>query len=275
MPPAFDIPLTSAVDGAVAGGLAAAIVAGIARQLHALTTTGMVAAIAVGACAAAAGWQWAFLLVFFFVSSSALSLLGATIKRQRTEGRIAKPGARDAVQVMANGGVFAAGAVLVIIAPGAHIVAAALGALAGAAGDTWATEIGVISSRSPRLITSLQAVPAGTSGGVTLMGTLAGCAGACSIAGVAMLLGISHGMALPVAIGGFAGMFADSLLGASVQAQRRCTRCGEPTERIVHNCGGATHHERGLRWLDNDGVNALATLTGALVAAAIAAGTAR
>src|SRR5438093_5230732 len=46
------------------------------------------------------------------------------------------------------------------------------GALAAAAADTWATEIGAFSPFAPRLITSGRQVPRGTSGGITVLGSL-------------------------------------------------------------------------------------------------------
>lgn len=262
------------VAQAVAGTLAAAGIAALARRLGALTTTGMLAAMVVGACSLAAGWRWALVLVLFFVSSTALSALGAAMKRDRIGGRVAKPGARDAAQVFANGGVFAAGALLTTMNPGALVTAAALGALAGAAGDTWATEIGVLSGRRPLLITSLRPVPHGTSGGVTPAGLAAGCLGAAAIAGAAALLRVDDGLAFAIVAGGVAGMLIDSLLGAAVQAQRWCERCGEATERALHRCGAATRHDRGWRWLDNDGVNLLSTMAAATVAVVAATGAA-
>ena len=46
-----------------------------------------------------------------------------------------------------------------------------------------------------------------------------------------------------------------------------CPACGKETERSPrHTCGSETRHYRGWRWLDNDWVNGLASLAGALVA---------
>jgi uncharacterized membrane protein len=55
-----------------------------------------------------------------------------------------------------------------------------------------------------------------------------------------------------------------------LQSQRRCEVCGVATEQRVHRCGAATRHVGGLAMLDNDGVNGLATLGGALFGGAVA-----
>jgi uncharacterized membrane protein len=47
-----------------------------------------------------------------------------------------------------------------------------------------------------------------------------------------------------------------------------CPACGSETERLRHRCGSATRYRHGLPWLDNDRVNALCTLAGAVVGAA-------
>jgi uncharacterized protein (TIGR00297 family) len=174
------------------------------------------------------------------------------------------------VQVLANGGLFAAAALLSLAAPWPGWPPLALGALATAAADTWATEVGTLASAPPRSILTLRPVAAGTSGGVTLQGTAAALAGAVGIGLLAALLGWDRGVSAAAAAGGFAGALADSLLGATVQARRWCDRCALATERSVHDCGGRTRPAGGLRWLDNDGVNVVSALVGALVALALA-----
>jgi hypothetical protein len=70
--------------------------------------------------------------------------------------------------------------------------------------------------------------------------------------------------------GGLAGSLFDSLLGATVQTIYYCDGCGKETERRVHRCGQATRRLRGWPWLDNDGVNFVASLVGAAVAGLLA-----
>jgi len=197
-----------------------------------LTWGGAAAALLVGGATVwGVGWRGFWLLLAFFVSASLLTRGG---------------GRRNALQVVANGGIAAAAALL-----GAWPAFA--GALAAAAADTWATEIGVRSATPPRLITSGAPVPRGASGGITALGTGGGVAGAAVMGALACVLGPHEPrLAGVVALAGVGGMLVDSLLGATVQ--------------------GSFEHEpvqptRGYAWLDNDAVNLAATLAGAGIAA--------
>lgn len=173
--------------------------------------------------------------------------------------------------MLANGGLFAAAALLSLLFPSPLWPAAGAGALAAATADTWATEIGTLADRPPRSILSGDVVPPGTSGGVTLPGTLASVAGALFIALLALALGWGAQAALGALAGGVAGSTADSFLGATLQARRWCDRCDKGTERDLHACGEPTRLVGGVAWLGNDAVNALCALSGALSAAVLRA----
>ena len=71
-------------------------------------------------------------------------------------------------------------------------------------------------------------------------------------------------------VGGVFGAIMDSVMGAAVQARRHCEKCNAMTEQKVHRCGATTDVIGGIHWIDNDDVNALATLYGALFGAAVA-----
>ena len=226
-----------------------------------LTWGGATAAVAVGAAVMAGlGWRGVTLLLAFFVSGSLLT---------RWSGGAG--GQRSARQVVANGGVAAAAAL-------AGWWAVAAGALAAAAADTWATEIGAFSKRPPRLVTTGASVAPGTSGGITLLGTLGGATGAVMMGVLAGVLEPVNGaarsaltgpaLALGVAFAGVVGMLADSLLGATAQGHFECASCGRRYERATVVCHEPVRRIGGLAWLDNDGVNLVTTLVGALAALA-------
>jgi uncharacterized protein (TIGR00297 family) len=255
----------------VAGFLAAAAIATAAHRAHSLSSSGALAATAVGTASVAAGWDWAALLIAFFLSSTLLSHLGRTTKATRTDAIVAKPGPRDATQVLANGTLFALAALLYSTHASYLSQALGLGALAASTADTWATEIGTLAAHHPRSILTARPVPPGTSGGITLPGTLALLAGATALALLATALGWPQRVAAAAALGGTLGALADSLLGATLQARRHCPTCNAPTERDVHPCGTHTTAAGGLKWLDNDAVNAACTLVGATASALFSA----
>lgn len=251
-----------------------------AKRLRALSWSGVAAATGLGAIAVAAGWTFGVLLVLYFVLSAALSRIGADRKARRTASIIEKPGDRDAAQVLANGGAFAVAAGLTLIHPTIPVEAAAVGALAASSADTWATEVGTLWGGTPRSVWSWKKVPTGTSGGVTVRGTLGLVAGAAVIAAIAWVLFVRLGavggrsaafvVAVSAFCGGIGGALLDTALGGSLQERRRCQGCGMHTERRVHSCGSRTRHAGGVRGLTNDVVNLAATLGGAGTAIGIA-----
>ena len=167
----------------------------------------------------------------------------------------AKGAQRDAWQVLANGGVATAS-----IALGRR--GAFVGALAAAGADTWATELGMLASSQPRLITTLRTVPA-TSGGVTLAGLAAS-------AGGALTVGLAAGDPRTALVAGVAGSILDSILGATIQAAYVCERCGAPTEEPRHAaCDSPARRVKGVAWANNDAINAAATLAGASIGAVV------
>jgi len=246
------------VSPLLAVGLAA-LSAALAWQAGSLTAKGAVAATAVGAGVLwGAGWPGAAALAAFFVSSSAVSLIGPAVPPAGD----AKGNRRDHRQVLANGGPAALGALLTRDQP-ALALWIVTASLAAAAADTWATSAGARSRTMPRHLLTWQQVPPGTSGGITLLGCLGALGGAMTVAGAGALAGHDPRLWLAAAIG-FGGMTVDSALGAAAQGRFRCPLCAEPSEWRRHRCGTTTVLEGGWRWLDNDGVNALATTLAAV-----------
>jgi len=246
-------------------GLVLAGVAGfLSYHLKFLTLSGAIAAVIIGTLVfGGGGLPWAIPLLVFFFSSSILSGLRSPAD---TFNVFEKSSRRDAWQVVANGG---AGAMLVVASflhnvEGLYV--AYLGSLAAVTADTWATEIGMRTEGKTVSLISFRPVPPGTSGGVSLVGTLSGIFGA-----LVLSLSVLWYMQRPAqflvifVVSGFVGSMIDSILGATIQAQRRCTVCGKIVEGRLH-CSVATSFHRGIRWLTNDWVNVACSFSGALAA---------
>lgn len=266
----------------VVGSILGILVALLAWRAGALDRSGAVAAALEGALIfGLGGVAWAVLLLGFFISSSALSKMFRKRKQALNE-KFSKGSRRDWGQVLANGGLGAALAVVHVFLPSeAWPWWAFAGAMAAVNADTWATELGVLSRTLPRRITDFQSVERGESGAVSLLGSTAAFGGAGLIALLAVICGPWAGIPLDgvstwavlsaATIGGVLGSFFDSLLGATVQAMYWCSQCEKETERYpLHLCGTTTAHRRGWRWMDNDVVNGLASLVGAVAAILIA-----
>lgn len=275
----------------LAAGLLLSTVIGLAGYSRgALSRSGVLGAIITGTpILAFGGLIWAILLVSFFVSSSALSHYRARFK-VRLADKFQKGSRRDLAQALANGGWAAVLAFAFTTWHAPIIFAAFLGALATVTSDTWATEIGVLSTQMPRLISSGRPVPAGTSGGVTALGTATAFLGAAFIGVMAAVL-LAFAAALPglgldslgkllppskwgalvlvTAISGLAGSSFDSLLGATLQGMYFCDFDQKETERRIHSCGRRTRLVRGYRWMDNDLVNFVSSFIGSGFAALI------
>lgn len=159
------------------------------------------------------------------------------IRKQRL-GTAERREGRTASQVLANLGVAAACAVAYVVSEGKTIFLLALAAaLSEAAADTVSSEVGQAVADQARLITTWEEVPAGTDGGISIAGSLAGVAAAVAVTVVCAATNLLpwKWLVLPVTAA-VVGMVADSFLGASLQ-------------------------RRG--WLNNDAVNFLSTLVAA------------
>jgi uncharacterized protein (TIGR00297 family) len=161
-------------------------------------------------------------------------------RRKQELGLAERREGRNARQILANLAV-AAAAALIFGATGNGVwTVAVVAALAEAATDTVASEVGQSQRRDARIITTGARVSAGTDGGVTFLGTVAGLTAGLAIAFVAAACGMValRWMWIPV-VAGFVGMLADSVMGATIQ---------------------------GRGWISNQGVNFVATLIAAAMA---------
>lgn len=260
------------------GFITAIFISLLSWRAQSLSQSGALAAAVLGTVIfGLGGLAWAIILLTFFISSSVLSHLFKRRKAALLKEKFSKGTQRDAWQVLANGGTAGLFVVLHVIYPqNICLWLGFAGALAAVNADTWATELGMLSRRTPRLIIFGKPVEKGTSGGVTLSGTFAALIGALLIGLFTVFLWqgnssqIDTGQAIVcvviITIAGFVGSLVDSLLGATVQAIYICNICKKETECTpTHSCGSPTVLKRGWSWLNNDWVNFFCALTGSVL----------
>lgn len=253
------------------GLIGSGLISYAAYRKRSLSRSGMWSAVVMGTGFVVFGEPiWFTLLMTFFVSSTLWSKWKSHTRQKKTaEENYEKSGRRDAGQVWANGGLGLVLCVGAAILPHQAWLYAYIGVMATVTADTWATEIGSLSKGRPISIVTWKAVPTGTSGGISLLGTMASFSGAACIGLVSsLLLGLDIRLILFAALAGFIGAMADSYLGAKWQVMYACPSCGIVTERTEH-CNGKTHQIRGLAWCNNDAVNMLSSIIGGCFAIAL------
>lgn len=161
------------------------------------------------------GWQLYLVLLAFFVIGTAMTKVGY---RRKAKIGLAqeKGGRRGASHAFSNVGVAAIFALLT--ASDARFWYAAVAALATAAADTTASEVGQLIGRRTFLPLTLKPVPVGTEGAISLEGTLAGL-----IAGllVAIVGTRDPRMVALITIAAFLGSYVESLAGSWNRKQPR------------------------------------------------------
>ena len=237
---------------------------------------------------AAAGPLLWLIFAAFVLSSTAFTRFHA-MKKERFAEIHEKGARRDAMQVIANGGVGMLMALLLRLTGEPAFAFAFAGSFASATADTWASEIGVLSRREPISLVTFRSVASGTSGAVTLLGLAASLCGAlfiallfaaasafsarglpvvASAAGVTSVAGMASVAALATVAGVF-GSILDSLLGCTVQARYATTDTRETERRFSEGRPNTLVH--GLPFITNDLVNFLSVAAAAGVGALFSA----
>ncbi|XP_063567578.1 transmembrane protein 19 isoform X2 [Pongo abelii] len=217
-------------------------------------------------------WRWLFSVVV-----PVLIISNGLKKKSLDHSGALGGGQRNWIQVFCNGAVPTELALLYMIENGpgeipvdfskqysaSWMCLSLLAALACSAGDTWASEVGPVLSKSPpRLITTWEKVPVGTNGGVTVVGLVSSLLGG-TFVGIAYFLtqlifvndlDISAPQWPIIAFGGLAGLLGsivDSYLGATMQY----TGLDESTGMVVNSPTNEAKHIAGKPILDNNAVN--------------------
>jgi len=158
------------------------------------------------------------LLLATFIVASVASRLGLA-RKQRLGIAEERGGRRGAGNAIANCGVAVIAAIASATTPFAPAALAALAAALTAGGsDTVASEIGKAWGRSTFLVTTFGRVKAGTSGAMSLEGTMAGVLAALGLAAAGTALGLIPASAIVVVvIAATAGALVESALGATLE----------------------------------------------------------
>jgi uncharacterized protein (TIGR00297 family) len=211
-----DTPYRLAVVLCLTGGFAL-----LGYRVHGVTRAGAVAGAVVCLVLLASVGPGAFVTLFALFAVTWIATRLGRARKQRL-GTAERREGRSASQVLANLGVAAVCALLYSLRNDALFAGAMAAALSEAAADTVSSELGQACSEQARLITTFQQVPAGTDGGITWWGTLAGVLAAFGIGLTAAGVGVVAGRQIWM-IGSAAtlGMLADSYLGAWLERRGR------------------------------------------------------
>jgi uncharacterized protein (TIGR00297 family) len=195
----------------------------LARWLRGVSLSGAIAGFAVCILLYMGAGAGAFVAL---VSVFALTWVSTRFgyRRKEKQGTAEKLDGRTAWQVLANLSVAAICAGLTITTGNLAFLLGVSAALSEAAADTVSSELGQARNERARLITNWEEVPAGTDGGVSWAGTLAGIAAATVVSLVCVLTGVVPSNWLGASIGGaIAGMIADSYMGALLERRKLLT----------------------------------------------------
>lgn len=163
------------------------------------------------------GLEMAILIILFFFSSTIIGIPFG--ERVNVLSQASNSSRRTGSQVWGNAFWVAIFIVIWFVLKADMFIIAAIGAIATANADTWATEVGTRFRTKAYLITNRKEVEIGTDGAVSLPGTIAATLGALFIAGLALFFDKNFLILSSVSIflGGLVGTFADSYLGATFQ----------------------------------------------------------
>jgi len=160
--------------------------------------------------------RWIIVLLLFFVFGNVVS----HYKKEYKGVLGCEQSIRTWKNVFGNGGATLVYAVLNWIAPNPLWFLAMYCAMACATADTFATELGQVFSKNPRIIHTLKKVRPGETGAVSKEGFMASVFGAFIISLPLLIWNHSTGIFLLVIVCGFIGCVIDSFMGAILEKRK-------------------------------------------------------
>ncbi|GAB4531351.1 MAG: TIGR00297 family protein [Pleurocapsa sp.] len=193
------------------------------------------------------GWQGYTVVMFYFIVGSAVTFIGMAQKEAEgiAEERSGMRGPGNVWGSALMGTICALGTLFVDYPFKELLILGYVASFCTKLSDTTASEVGKAYGKRTFLITSLQPVPRGTEGAVSLEGTVAGAIASVVIAVLAWGIGMISGIGVIFcAIAAFIATTIESLIGATLESQ--------------------------FTWLTNDIVNFINTFIGAIAAILLA-----
>lgn len=185
-------------------------------DLSALVAAGLVGTVAL----LTVGVDWLYLILTFFIIGNLITKYKYSAKKNLGVAE----GIRTFRNVFGNGGAATIFAIFYLLTDRNPVLLLGfMGAMATATADTFATEIGQAHEREPRLITNLRKTKVGTSGAISLPGSIAALIGAGIISSIPLFFSINLDKTPIFFIGtisGFIGCNVDSLIGATIERKK-------------------------------------------------------
>jgi len=194
---------------------------GLALPRKVLTTAGIIHAWGLGILVwGCLGWQGYLVIWFYLVVGSAVTRIGKDIKEAKGIAE-KRDGARGPENLWGSAFAAAICALGYGIWPHPLWLLAYVASLSTKLADTTASEIGKAYGKTTYLITTLQTVPNGTEGAVSLEGTMAGIFASILQAAVGWAVGLIHSplQLLWCVVAAFIATNIESLIGATLQSR--------------------------------------------------------
>ncbi|WP_027634486.1 DUF92 domain-containing protein [Clostridium hydrogeniformans] len=245
------------------GCIISIVIAGLAFSKKSLNLSGFIGAVILGSLIYTfGGASFYSIMMVFFISSSLLTKIKKENKLEDNYEKDKK--GRNYIQVLANGGIGLILSYMFYKTNNNIYYLIYCISFATANADTWASEVGVLSKRSPISLITFKRIKRGESGGVSLLGTLASFMGS-SLIGIFFVIGyLNIGteeklvcyFILCIALG-FLGSIIDSILGETIQVKYKNSK-GDIVE--IYSKENQLIRVKGIPGVNNDVVNLLSNI---------------
>ncbi|MCS7103625.1 MAG: DUF92 domain-containing protein [Candidatus Korarchaeum sp.] len=235
------------------------VVGSIGYSRGVVDRSGLIAGILVGSLFTLTGGYAAVTMLLTFFSVGSIFTKYKYSYKERIKAAEPRGGARGWKNVLSNLFFPSIALLLYYTDDNQAYLIAFLSSISCSLADTLGSELGPLDRRGPWTITDLRKVPHGTSGAISIVGTLSSFLGSFIIPLEALIFNMIDLTVLMLSSTlGFLSSLFDSLLGATLQAKFLCECDGSIVEDPSF-CSGRTVRLSGLPWINNHSVNLIST----------------